>query len=208
MALTETQLTRYYGAPGEVDRVTVLTPWGIKVQSHAKVASIFRAACYEADEVSSWKPLRIDSYVNRAIRGSTTPSKHARALAWDFFATPPGVVPPGGVWTPDNALPKDFAHPFTRRGFTWGAVWTRQDIPHIEWNEAPPTAINPPEADDMTPEQDQLLRDVHKWMSDQGKPMAEQVAQILWRLAVLENEGNGEPVSVEAVKQALREGTG
>jgi len=85
-------------------------------------------------DLRGWTPKRIDSYNCRTIRDSTSYSRHAYAAAWDFFATPPGVVPPGGVWEPDNPVPAWFAREFTKRGFTWGAKWARADIPHIEWS--------------------------------------------------------------------------
>lgn len=138
MGLTPQTRNRLYGAPGKVPRVWVTLPWGMRVQAHQAVAGLFLDACRDADRECSWKPRRCDGYVNRPIRGSYNPSLHAYALAWDFFATSPGVPPPGGVWTPHNGMPHAFAEPFRRRGFTWGAGWKRADVPHIEWAQAPP----------------------------------------------------------------------
>lgn len=131
--ISRAERDRIFGPPGQVDRITVVTPWGIKVSCHRLIAAVFLQACRDAYTHSPWRPQRIDSYANRTIRGSTSPSLHAYALAHDFFSTPPNVPPPGGVWTPDDPVTVDFAEHFTRRGFRWGATFTRVDLPHIEW---------------------------------------------------------------------------
>lgn len=142
--LSDQQRRAQFGPPGS-KLTTLKTPWGISVRIHPAIAAPFSAACNEAEQTVAWRPQRIDSFANRAIRGSTTTSLHAYGLACDFFATPPNVAPPGGVWTPDNAVPDDFAACFERRGFTWGATFHRVDIPHIEWAGAPPTFATPGE---------------------------------------------------------------
>lgn len=157
--LTTAQRIAAYGEPGS-RRTQVKTPWGITVTIHPAIVPVFAAACNEAETTCAWRPQRIDSYANRTVRGSTSISLHAFALAFDFFATPPNVSPPGGVWTPDNAVPADFAACFERRGFTWGAKWSRVDVPHIEWAGPPPGPIH--EEDDLTPAQDARLTNVEK----------------------------------------------
>lgn len=148
MALTQPQRSKVYGTPPNAGpRKTVTTPWGIKVVVHTLIADVFLAACREAHSTVTWRPQRIDSYNARPIRGSTKWSMHAYALAWDFFATPPSMPPPGGVWTPLNPVPPEFAACFTRRGFRWGATFKRVDLPHIEW-PGPPPAATPPEQED------------------------------------------------------------
>lgn len=139
MRLNIATRNNFFGVPGKSPRLVITTPWGVRVQCHQYVAGLFIEACDEATRTHKWRPRRIDGYANRAIRGSRAPSLHGYALAWDFFATPPGVNPPGGVWTPSDGVPAAFARAFTRRGFTWGASWKRKDIPHIEWAGAPPT---------------------------------------------------------------------
>ncbi len=183
--LTSTERIRAYGHPGHADKVRIPTPWGIPVMCHRLVVDVFTDACNEAAATVAWRPLRIDSYNYRTIRDSAEPSLHGWPLAWDFFATPPNVPPPGGVWTPDDGVPADFAACFTRRGFTWGATWARKDVPHIEWAGPPPGPVThtiPPEVPDMTPEQeakldtviDLLVRLLHFDM-DEFKPMADQI---------------------------------
>ena len=141
---------RIFGKPCTSQNLaTVTTPWGIRCRVHKLVLPVFEDACAHAcAEVVEWKPQRIDSYACRDVRGSTAKSLHAYGLAWDFFATPPNVPPPGGVWTPDNGLPTAFARCFTERGFTWGATFTRKDAPHIEWAGGKPgkLASSPPSA--------------------------------------------------------------
>lgn len=149
--------SRIFGPPcTPSNHRTYLTPWGIRVPVHFLVLPRFAAACDLAKRASSWRPLRIDGYNCRTIRGSDEYSIHAWAMAWDFFATPPGVPPPGGVWTPDNAVRPEFAAAFERYGFTWGATFGRRDVPHIEWAGGRPDPITTPppqEDDDLTPEQ-------------------------------------------------------
>jgi hypothetical protein len=173
-----------FGQPGQVERVQVVTPWGLPTLCHALIAPLFLAACAEAAVRSGWNPLRIDSYNPRPIRGedgSTLSewSLHAWCLAWDFFATPPGVDPPGGVWTPDNGVTEEFAECFERYGFRWGGRWTdRPDVPHIEWAGGRPPEVQPPqEGDDMTPEQAATL-DRIDWMISQIKPNADRLPDV------------------------------
>lgn len=126
---------RIFGRPCvEQNMVTVMTPWGMRARVHKLIAPLFLDACHHAAaDVPEWRPQRCDSYVCRKIRGGTDHSLHSYGLAHDWFATPPNVPPPGGVWTPDNGVPISFARPFLERGFTWGATFERIDVPHIEW---------------------------------------------------------------------------
>lgn len=136
-----TERVRLFGISGSRNAVLVTTPWNIRAQCHFRVRDLFNEACAEAS-FHTWNPGRIDSFAMRAIRAAASMSLHSWALAWDFFATGPGVVPPGGVWTPINGVPASFANCFTRRGFTWGATWTRKDVPHIEWAGGYPSISN------------------------------------------------------------------
>lgn len=110
----------------------------IYVTCHRAIKARFRLACKRAKNFSrfgsSGKVQRIDSFVCRSIRGSTTISNHGKGKAWDIFATGPGVPPPGGVWEPDETFGKQFARCFTDLGFTWGSQWQRQDWPHLEYS--------------------------------------------------------------------------
>lgn len=151
--LTTEERTRLFGPPGAAgagNRRTVGTPWSIRVVVHHLIVPVFVEACRAAAFQSPfWVPQRIDSYADRAIRGSNAPSLHSWALAFDFFTTPPGVVPPGGVWQPDDEMPPAFWNAFTDRGFRWGGTFrSRRDTPHIEWDGRPPQAR---EEDDVPP---------------------------------------------------------
>lgn len=125
---------RIFGPPGDRARLAAYrTPWGITVSVNRVILPQFKAACDKAASVG-WRPQRIDNYVVRNIAGTSTPSLHGYGLAFDFFATGPGVVPPGGVYTPQNAVTPAFAACFIEQGFFWGRNFRRRpDVPHIEW---------------------------------------------------------------------------
>ena len=149
--LTVPERDRLFGVRCSVRKVTVLNPWGDRVTVHELIAARYLEACAyaAADPFCMWEPRRTDSYACRPIRGSVMPSLHAWALAVDKFATAEGVAPPGGVWTPDNPMPPEFARHFIRLGFRWGAFFTRRDVPHLEWADEPPgpgstTPLTPP----------------------------------------------------------------
>ena len=148
-----------YGRPDQIRGVPVQSrlPWAPPrsgagnvqvVLVHPLLVDVFLDACGAATRNSSWRPRRIDSHVVRPIRGLRKPrgwkigdegtSSHSWCTAWDMFATPSDVPPPGGVWTPANGLPAEFAAEFEKRGFTWGGRWKRTDLPHLEWRQAPP----------------------------------------------------------------------
>lgn len=133
---------RLWGQPGDAARITqVTTPWGITVSVHRDLANTFLAACNAAKAASSWVPKRIDSYNKRPIRGGSEWSLHSWALAWDFFSSPPGVPPPGGVWAATSAPDAAFRNAFAAFGFRLGANYSgRKDYPHIEWVAAPPAS--------------------------------------------------------------------
>ena len=145
--------------------VRIRTPWGLNVVCHQLIAKRFAAACEEANRVSTWKPRRIDSYASRPIRGSSTLSLHARAMAFDFFNRP--LPQPVDVWGPTNAPDKPFRDAFKRHGFALGAEYrNRKDYPHIEWADVPPSedgVIPPPpplsEEDDVTPQDIEAIAD-------------------------------------------------
>lgn len=162
--ITNDERSRIFGPPCAPQNHRIhLTPWGIRTTVHFLVLPRFAAACELAKRTSQWAPLRIDGFVCRNIRDSDEWSIHSWAMAWDFFATPPDVPPPGGVWTPHNGVPPSFAAAFERFGFSWGANFTRQDVPHIEWAAGRPDPLTipappPQEDDDLTPEQDARLK--------------------------------------------------
>lgn len=118
--------------------------WGQRVVVHPRLHRLFVTTCVAAHQALNAAgaglevPQRVDSYACRPIRGSRAWSMHAYGLAWDMFRTPPGVPPPGGVWTPTARLHPAFIATFERAGFTWGGRWTRRDEPHFEWGRSPP----------------------------------------------------------------------
>lgn len=181
MAINPRERARIFGPPGRGDYVTIVTPWGMKVVAHRLIAALFLEACREAyEEVPWWRPKRIDSYANRPIRGSSSPSMHAYALAWDFFITGPNVPPPGGVWTPDNPVPPEFAECFTRRGFRWGAQFSRVDLPHIEWpNGLPDYTATPARPAPPSGQEDDLPYSAEELKAIVKAAAVEAVAEVL-----------------------------
>lgn len=159
MSISYAQRDKIFGRCDASQHVVVKTPWGIAVRVHRLLAERFKLACERADQRSAWKPHRIDGYACRDIRGSTSTSLHSYAIAWDFFATDPGVPPPGGVWKPDNTVPDDFAAPFIELGFRWGRYFSRQDWPHIEWPHGIPDPL-PAQPTQPTPEEEDMGRPI------------------------------------------------
>lgn len=190
--ITTTERTRIFGAPcTPSNHRNYLTPWGIRTVCHFLVLPRFAAACDLAKRASTWVPQRIDAYACRNIRESDDWSIHAWAMAWDFFATPPGMDPPGGVWTPDNPVPPEFAAAFGRFGFTCGRDFGRQDLPHIEWADGRPDPISAPspqEDDDMTPEQDARLKAIAEEMGKLATVIRDPVDSIMTDVNALADE--------------------
>jgi hypothetical protein len=117
------------------------TPWGLWVAVHPLAAERFLAGCDHAPATAQWVPVRIDSFADRAVRNSTSPSLHAYSLAWDFF----DAAVPGDVWGPAHAPDPAFRQAFKDFGFACGADYTgRKDYPHIEWaaGHPPPVPIH------------------------------------------------------------------
>ena len=143
--LTQVQRVKAFGNPGDAGEVRLVrTPWylpggkeHIQVWVHRHIEEVLLHSMAHAVR-PAWTPQRIDSYNPRKIRGSTNWSLHSWGLAFDFFATPPGVPPPGGVWKPHDHVTHEFAEAFEMHGFSWGRHWEREDWPHIEWAGPPP----------------------------------------------------------------------
>lgn len=205
--ITNTERTRIFGRPCDTaHHRAYMTPWGIRTVCHFLVLPRFAAACDLAKRASSWVPRRIDAYACRNIRDSDEWSIHSWAMAWDFFATPPGVPPPGGVWTPDNGVPPDFAAAFTRYGFTWGANFQRQDVPHIEWAGGRPdpiTAPAPQEDDDMTDAERALLQQAAQKASDAVNYAVDAQGRLVAISAKVDSLAAGGGVDIDALAQRV-----
>lgn len=129
-------LPREIGAPLRL--VRAVTPWvgrnGVALAPwcHGGVVGRFEWACDLAYRQSDWVPRRIDSYNARRVRGSRSISRHAAALAWDFFDRP--LPNPVDVWGRTNAPDDAFLEAFRQAGFRLGGTFSRRpDWPHIEW---------------------------------------------------------------------------
>lgn len=157
--ITYAERDRLFGRPCSTSLYLTCELFGQRVRVHYRlhdrlvntVVAAHRAIV--AAGAGDTYPRRIDSYVCRTIRGKEgrglrtvadsvfghlPHSLHAYALAWDMFRTPPGVAPPGGVWTPDLALHPAFVATMESGGFAWGGRWARKDEPHFEWSGPPP----------------------------------------------------------------------
>lgn len=144
--MNTTQRTRIFGPPCSMNRLVRAELWGqrvlVHVLLHDHLIHTARAAHEALNAVGAHLalPKRIDSYNCRRIAGSSSWSLHAWGLAFDIFRTPPGVPPPGGVYTPTLALHPAFIDAFEDHGWRWGGRWARPDRPHFEWNGVPPTS--------------------------------------------------------------------
>lgn len=143
--LTQVHRVKHFGNPGQKSAMSwVRTPWTDPLDGdhlYVWVHDLIREPLLHSMAHAvrpAWTPQRIDSLAIRKIRGSTQWSLHSWGLAFDFFATPRDVNPPGGVWKPDDHVTQDFAEAFEQHGFTWGRRWEREDWPHIEWAGPPP----------------------------------------------------------------------
>lgn len=189
MAVSYAVRNAVFGLPGAGPRVLTMTPWSISVQCHGLIAPRFRDACRAALAASSWRPRRIDSYANRAVRGSTAASLHAYGLAWDFFDRP--LPEPVDIWGPTNAPDDAFLNAFKAHGFRLGRDFSgRKDWPHIEWADGHPgsTTVAVPVA---VKEEDMPLNDddMAKISAVVAKQVQTEVVKALVDLGIASNAG-------------------
>jgi hypothetical protein len=209
--LTDAQRRAHFGLPTD-NRVIeyVVTPWGPRVGVHRLIKDVFLAACQEAHDTQAWKPRRIDSHVDRQIRGSAAWSLHAYGLAFDFFDRP--FPTPVDVWGPTNAPPRSFRDVFQRHGFFPGANFSgRKDYPHLEWATAPPKPVSPPKPSepDVTPQDHAKIA---QSVVDAIKPLTarltkvEQATAATQKLVSRNLPASGMPVEdeLDAIRRAMR----
>lgn len=142
--LSDRSRRTHYGPPARDAAIRTVELWGQRIRVHHRVADHLIRTAVTADRILSHldlahlRPRRVDGYVPRMIAGTSSWSLHAYGLAVDIFRTPPGVVPPGGVWTPRDQLHQEFVAVWELAGWTWGGRWRRRDTPHFEWATYPP----------------------------------------------------------------------
>lgn len=106
------------------------------------------------DKKYRWNDLQ--TYNPRPIRGSTKWSMHSGPIAIDINP----AQNPYGTHTTD--IPKRIADIFKAHKFVWGYDWSHGDPMHFEYVGEPvkDDIINPPEEDDMTDQDRDMLKRV------------------------------------------------
>ena len=132
-------LTAFYGEAGNEARLCnleapcLMTYEGVKVKTihcHAKVAASLSRALEAVGKLEGTLPLVYDGcYNNRAMRGGSTPSLHARGAAIDLWADTNGNHV---SWPVAATMRFDIIECFAREGWlSAGAFWGR-DAMHFQ----------------------------------------------------------------------------
>lgn len=133
-------LTAFYGAPGDESRHMRLDVAGLGLKYEG--AAVARITCHERVGASLHRVLQRLStlhpevladfagcYNNRAMRGGSLPSLHARAAAVDFM---PGSNGNRSSWPVASSMPLTVLEEFAREGWlSAGAFWGR-DAMHFQ----------------------------------------------------------------------------
>lgn len=137
---TQRELTDFYGLPGDESRLVNLDVQGLGVKyegspvktirCHGKVAGSLRAILQELQTVAPGVLAQYDGcYANRAMRGGSLPSLHARGAAIDFDAVNNGNT---AHWPVKAVMPLAVMEVFARHGWlSAGAFWGR-DAMHFQ----------------------------------------------------------------------------
>ncbi len=139
---SQAELTAFYGTPGDESKLVNLDVSdldvryeGSKVKTircHGKVSASLRRVLVE---VSKTRPEVLRDYNgcfnNRPMRGSSTPSLHARGAAIDFCADTNGL---NSSWPTQSDMPIEVMEAFSREGWiSAGAFWTGgRDAMHFQ----------------------------------------------------------------------------
>ena len=133
-------LTAFYGAPGDTTKHTQINVAGLGVKYDG--AAVARITCHERVAASLLRVIKRLStlhpevlaefagcYNNRAMRGGSLPSLHARAAAVDFM---PGSNGNRSSWPTASTMPLTVMEEFSREGWlSAGAFWGR-DAMHFQ----------------------------------------------------------------------------
>lgn len=133
-------LTDFYGAPGDETHHLRLDVAGLGLKYEG--AAVARITCHERVGASLLRVLKrlgtlhpevladfAGCYNNRAMRGGTLPSLHARAAAVDFM---PGSNGNKSNWPVASSMPLGVMEEFAREGWLpAGAFWSR-DAMHFQ----------------------------------------------------------------------------
>lgn len=137
----QASLQAFYGSPGDEENFVQIDVSGLgvkysnqvvnKITCHSKVAhSLSRVLERIASSPWRWVLEKYDGcYANRSMRGSSTPSLHARAAAIDFWAAKNGNH---DHWPTKAELPIEVMEFFATEGWlSAGAFWSR-DAMHFQ----------------------------------------------------------------------------
>lgn len=140
-ATSQSALQAFYGSPGDESQLVWLPePVDLKlydktgevtrIRCHRKVADSLSRAITEAYKVAPDVISRyFGCYVNRPMRGGSTPSLHARGAAIDFDANRNGNHT---AWPVKSSMPIEVMECFAREGWVAaGAFWGR-DAMHFQ----------------------------------------------------------------------------
>lgn len=134
-------LTAFYGAAGDESQLTNLDVTGLGVRYDGKLVKTIRCHHKIADslkrvlqELSTTHPDILSQYAgcynNRAMRGGSLPSLHARGAAVDFA---PATNGNHAAWPVRASMPFAVMEAFASEGaLAAGAFWGR-DAMHFQW---------------------------------------------------------------------------
>lgn len=135
----EASLLAFYGRAGDTSRLVGMdapVPMffeGVRVKTvrcHEKVAESLSRALKAGWEASPGTVQIYDGCYNyRPMRGSSTPSLHARGAAIDLDAGHNGM---GSPWPTGADMPIEVMAAFAREGWLSGAFWSREDSMHFQ----------------------------------------------------------------------------
>lgn len=137
-ASDQASLTKFYGAAGDESRLAPIDVEGLglkydgsavrRVRCHAKVAASLKRALIELSRSPHAWVLEeyAGCYVNRAMRGGSLPSLHARGAAIDLAPGRNGNKTP---WPVSSTMPLEVMEIFAREGWlSAGAFWGRDGM--------------------------------------------------------------------------------
>jgi len=136
----QASLTRFYGKPGDESKLTQIDVAGLGVEYGR--AAVARITCHERVAASLLRILTAlksshphvlanfdGCYNNRAMRGGSLPSLHARGTAVDFLSEDNGNRM---AWPVASSMPLEVMEVFAREGWlSAGAFWGR-DAMHFQ----------------------------------------------------------------------------
>lgn len=127
-------ITRGFGSPCDSDDFTQARFFNFGLRTWNKGALLpLQAAVRVVERKDGWVPASFSGTYNcRPVRGSSTWSHHAWAVAVDFDA--PNNCLGCAVSSTTIGRHPEFVRAFTRFGFVWGGSFSRPDAMHFEYD--------------------------------------------------------------------------